>query len=131
MTLLLEIECDGPRPVACLTHFLVIARVLREQGGLREGNAWDVVRPVPRHPDWGTECRIVLAQEGRLIPGKTPPEVVRTLEDGYRVLMPEYRVKLLPVFDPNLVFPPSATPPPRGTQLPPGALHMLLNPQGS
>lgn len=131
MSLLLEIECEGPRPLACLTHCLLVAQVLREQGALAEDLAWDLVRPVPRHPDWGSNCRLVLAHGGNLIPGTSAPGLVRLLEAAYAERFPDYHIRLHPVFDPTLVFPNLERPARQRPALPPGALHQLLNPQES
>lgn len=72
---------------------------------------------------------MMLAAEGRLVPGLDPPALLRLLEAHYRVALPDYDVAIAPVFDPALVLP-DLSPPPRHRALAAGELHQLLNPNG-
>ena len=125
MSLLIEIDADGPRPLACLTCFQLVVQALAE-AGLSLVNPWEVVHPVPRHPDWGGPCRLVIANRGALIATQSPPQLVRTIEAHCRKALPDYTISIHPAFDPNLLLPGSSSKPRRDATLPPGELHQLL-----
>ena len=125
MTLIIEIESRGPRYVAGLTHLRVIRELLALEG-LTVAQPWEVVRLLPRQPDWSGPHRIALARGGRLLPGITPPALLRKIEDALRRTLPDQQIVVRPAVDPNLIIDARTRMPAPPGRLKPGELHTLL-----
>ncbi|MEO7993956.1 MAG: hypothetical protein ABI743_06115 [bacterium] len=125
MSLLLEIETRGPRYLAGLTMARVVVDELLARG-CPVTHPGDWVRLVPRHPDWSGPIRLVLAGEGKLVPGVSPPDLVRAIADRCSKTLPQYGITIFPAIDPTLVFDTRQLAPRVQSSLAPGQLHALL-----
>lgn len=125
MTLIVEIESRAPRYVAGLTYQRAILDLLAREG-VALPHPWDTVRILPRQPDWNGPHQIALANHGRLLPGVTPPALLRKIEETLRLAMPGQQIAVHPAVDPNLIVDNRAKVRPREPRLAPGELHALL-----